>query len=259
LRDKAHLILSQLAQGAIDKASPQSNSTSSGKDDDQDELAIFAGRTRFISTSNKSRSPTRSPQSIGSGISATSPRRRGSESLGSSMPVQSSGRRGSEPFRYGQLPQSENDVLRQAHPTLLEYMRGINRYVPPPAVVQGVMGTRPDETSEPVPSPIHPVIKSDVQPNFTWVDPSANVPQPSSIAPNGAGVYSQFGASERQQPVDLGRDSTAMEQGGIYAPLPPTPGVMPQAVGTFGYPAELNGDGTWQQLMVQLGVMEGQN
>lgn len=52
-----------------------------------------------------------------------------------------------------------------------------------------------------------------------------------------------------------------VNNGGIYVPdAQPNPAaIMAQAVGTFAYPSELNGDGTWQQLMVQLGVLDGSN
>jgi hypothetical protein len=176
------------------------------------------------------------------------------------MPPQSSARRGSEPFRFGDIPQSESDMFRQVHPSLLEYMRGINGYVPPPAMIQGLMAARADEAGEST-SPIQPGIKSDMQtqPGFAWVDPPV---VPSSSATPGGPVYQQFGGPGRQHPhnLDLGQENVTMA-GGVYVPGGPAdPGaVMAQAVGTFGYPAELNGDGTWQQLMVQLGVMDGQS
>ncbi|KAF8590790.1 hypothetical protein K439DRAFT_1627523 [Ramaria rubella] len=267
LRDKARLILTQLSQGIIDKASPQSNNSSS-KDDDHDELAIFAGRTRFISSNTRSRSPTRSPHSISSGMSDKPLRRRGSESVGSNVPVRA-GRRDSESFPYGEVAQSESDIFRQAHPSLLEYMRGIHGYVPPPAMVQGIMAARPDGTGDTAAPPIQPVIKSDdVQalPAFAWSDAGVSV-SPSTATGGVVSVYSHFGTTERQpppprrHPLDMGLDNSPMGQGGVYVPGgPPNPGgLMAQAVGTFGYPGELNGDGTWQQLMVQLGVMEGQS
>lgn len=266
LRDKARLILTQLSQGAIDKASPQSNSNSSGRDDtnDDDELAIFAGRTRFISSGTRSRSPTGSPQGVGAGVvrSGSSSRRRGSRSV----PRHNTSRRGSEPFRFGDVPMSESDIFRQAHPSLLEYMRGINGYVPPPAIMQSLMAARARD-----PSPIRPVtaIKSDVlpQPGFAWVDPGSvtNVTTSSSpLSPTiGGPVFSQQFAGEsrveqQQHLLDLVQE-VPLGQNGVYGGLTNTSGVMAQAVGTCGYPGELNGDGTWQQLMVQLGVMEGQN
>ena len=259
LRDKARIILTQLSQGAIDKASPQSNSNSSGRDDDHDELAIFAGRTRFISSGQRSRSPTGSPQAVGSIVSSGSPRRRGSESVGTGLP-HNGARRGSESFRYSQVPQSESDIYRQAHPSLLEYMRGINGYVPPPAMIQGLMAARADEAREP--SPLRSVIKSDMssQTSFGWVDPSVTASSSSTATPGGS-VFPPFSNTERQpeqHPLDLIQDNVSLQQAGVYV----TGGLtnpMAQAVGTFGYPGELNGDGTWQQLMVQLGVMEGQH
>lgn len=175
-------------------------------------------------------------------------------------------RRNSEPFRYGDALQSESDVFRQAHPSLLEYMRGINGYVPPPAMIQGLMAARADAAGgEPSPPPIRHVAKSDVQsqPGFSWVDQQQQ--QAVSVSPTPGGtVFPQFGQQQQPQhvPLDLRHDGGGtMEQGGIYVPGGvANPGaVMAQAVGTFGYPAELNGDGTWQQLMVQLGVMDGHN
>ena len=257
MRDKARGILTQLSQGAIDKASPQSNSNSSNKDDDHDELAIFAGRTRFITSGTKSRSPTRSPQAVGSVMPTSSPRRRGSDSLGSNMPgPEASARRGSESF--GHISQSESDIFRQAHPSLLEYMRGINGYVPPPAIL---MAGRGDEGRESASSSAirPPVPKSDVQSpsGYSWADQAVSVSPPSG--PFTFGFERQ--QRQHQHPLDLGQDNGPMGQDGIYVPGGPANhgAVMAQAVGTFGYPGELNGDGTWQQLMVQLGVMEGQN
>ncbi|GJJ10068.1 hypothetical protein Clacol_004294 [Clathrus columnatus] len=261
LRDKARLALAQPSQGSvIDKASPQSNSNSSNKDDD-DELAIFAGRTRFISNTARSRSPTRSPsssQGVGSGGRITSARRRGSESLGpSNIRLRTtSNRRGSEPFPYDDtIPTSESEVFRQAHPSLLEHLRGINGYVPPPAIMQGIIAAREERATReatmtgPAPPGHSSLVKSEVP--YQWGE-SSNVAPPSSSSPNA--VFMTPPTAPYEIPTNHG-------SGGMYVPdAQPNPaGLMAQAVGTFGYPAELNGDGTWQQLMAQLGVLDGSN
>jgi len=157
------------------------------------------------------------------------------------------------------LHQAQGEILRHAHPSLLEFVPGIGGYVPPP-VVQSVIGTPLDDTGHPGSSPIRPVVKGNAQPNFSWVDPSASLPPPPAIRPGGGSVYGQFGSPERLQTCDLGQGSAPMEQPGIsVAASPNLSSIMAQPGRTFGYPSELNGDGTWQQLMVQLGVMEGQN
>jgi hypothetical protein len=105
-----------------------------------------------------------------------------------------------------------------------------------------------DATSSP---PVQPIIKSEFQHSSSssssyWSDTAgAN----SNLSPVGLSPVGQNFSTPYVHPG-----------GGVYVPgVPPNPGaVMAQAVGTFGYPAELNGDGTWQQLMVQLGVIEGQ-
>lgn len=259
------MALAQLVSqgGAIDKASPQSNSNSSNKEDD-DEFAMYAGRTRFISSTTRSRSPTRSPSSQGMGVSGpgggrVSSRRRGSESLGpSNIRIrENSNRRGSEPYPYGDIPPSESEVFRQAHPTLLEHLRGISGYVPPPAIMQGMIAAREEQAAREASSmsgggrpPPHPIVKSEAP--YSWAEPNTTVSPP--MIPPSSSPNSVYIPPSAQY-------DTPINNGGIYVPdAQPNPaGIMAQAVGTFGYSAELNGDGTWQQLMVQLGVLEGSN
>lgn len=168
---------------------------------------------------------------------------------------ETSNRRGSEPFPYGDVPPSESDVFRQAHPSLLEHLKGISGYVPPPAIMQGIIAAREDQAARETSMgggtlPRPPVIKSEAP--YSWPDSNVSaISSPSSSSPN-AVYISPSAQYDTPMPVN---------NGGIYVPdAQPNPaGIMAQAVGTFGYPSELNGDGTWQQLMVQLGVLEGSN
>ncbi|KIJ42345.1 hypothetical protein M422DRAFT_208868 [Sphaerobolus stellatus SS14] len=250
LRDKARAALSQLSQGSIDKASPQSNSNSSSKDDEHDELAIYAGRTRFIQSSNRSRSPTGSPQ----GMTRSSPRlRRASQSVGPTNTRMRVPQEGGSPgsYSYRNVPSIESEVFRDAHPALLDYMRDINGYEPPAAIVQGFMASRNNQTNESTTPIQQPIIKAEIPSvptqSFPWPDQTGSVS--TTMPPDSNTVASNYGGVPYTHPG-----------GGIYVPgVAPDPGaLMAQAVGTFGYPSELNGDGTWQQLMVQLGVMDGQ-
>ncbi|KAF8513990.1 hypothetical protein BU17DRAFT_68547 [Hysterangium stoloniferum] len=296
LRDKAHNALTQLSQGGgpMDKSSPSSNNSTSTKDEEHDELAIYAGRTRFISASARSRSPTSSPQGVNARIA--SPRRRGSESGGPpNIRMRGRGggggdRRGSEPFGtvtsvggsaggagagagagvgaggYADMQLQESEVFRQAHPALLEYMKGIHGYVPPPAILRSILAAREEVKdgggSSPSASPHGNGSGS------TNANGNGNGSAGASGGGGGSGVQQHSPQQQPQQPYTWPDASTGYTSqvfdpqaggGGMYLPgmFPNPQAAMAQAAGTFVYPAELNGDRTWQQLMAQLGVMDG--